>query len=62
LIGGRLAVDPGPGVIIAELFVGVADAVPFAPLPPPPPEPEQAYAVNPISTSGIPNTRMRRRQ
>lgn len=60
-MGGNVPVGPGPAVIIAELPVGVDEAPTFAPLPPPP-EPEQAYAVNPTKTSGIPNTRIRRRQ
>lgn len=59
-MGGNVPVGTGPGVIIDELPVGVAEAPVFAPLPPP--EAVQAYAVNPIRTSGIPNTRIRRRQ
>ena len=59
-MGGNVPVGTGPGVIIAEVFVGLADAPVFPLLPPP--EALQAYAVKPIRTSGIPNTRMRRRQ
>ncbi|MGH3417925.1 MAG: hypothetical protein ACRDVE_19390 [Actinocrinis sp.] len=42
-------------------MLGVEDAPATGPCPDPP-DPEQAYAVNAISTNGIPNTRMRRRQ
>ena len=59
-MGGNVPVGTGPGVIIVEVFVGLAEAPDF-PLPPPP-EPLQAYAVKPIRTSGIPNRRIRRRQ
>jgi hypothetical protein len=61
-IGGSEPVGTVPGVIIAELPVGLAEAPDLAPLPVPLPEPEQAYAVNAIRMRGIPNTRMRRRQ
>lgn len=60
-MGGKVPVGTGPGVIIAELPVGVDEAPVFAPLPPPP-EAVQAYAAKAIRTSGIPNTRIRRRQ
>ncbi len=59
-MGGNVPVGTGPGVIIAEVLVGLAE-VPVFPLPPPP-EAVQAYAVKPTRTSGIPNTRIRRRQ
>jgi hypothetical protein len=59
-MGGNVPVGTAPGVIIAELVVGVDEAPVLPALPPP--EAVQAYAVNPTRTSGIPNTRIRRRQ
>jgi hypothetical protein len=59
-MGGRDPVGTAPGVIIAEVLLGLAPAPPFPPLPPP--DPEHAYARNAISTRGIPSTRIRRRQ
>jgi hypothetical protein len=59
-MGGSDPVGTAPGVIIAELLVGLTPAPFFPPFPPP--DPEHAYAVKPMRTRGIPSTKIRRRQ